>query len=246
VVSQLNFNGIVIIAGNYGSGKTEVAINLSVHQQCNGLQVSVADLDLVNPYFRTREARKVLADMGVQMVLPPDELLQADLPVLAPQVIGLIKNPGDLAILDVGGDNVGATVLAALADGFRESHSPVTMLQVVNPFRPSTESLDGCLKMRASIEKAAGIAVNGWIGNAHMLTETTPARIEEGYRFMVALARESGIPLIFITAAARLVHRVAEIVSDCPVLPVFRQLVSPWENPEPFDQDACDEGVQWV
>lgn len=234
VVSQLNFNGIVVIVGNYGSGKTEVAINLAVYQQRNGSQVSVADLDLVNPYFRTREARKALTDMGIRMVLPPENLLQADLPILAPQVAGLIRDPGDLAILDAGGDDVGATVLAALADGFRESRFPVTMLQVVNPFRPSTGSLDGCLKMRASIEKAAGMAVDGWIGNAHMLAETTPDQVKEGHRFMATLAGESGLPLVFITAAAHLHPQVTAVVSACPILPIFRQLVPPWQNPDRF------------
>lgn len=235
MVSQLNFKGVVIIVGNYGSGKTEVAVNLAVHQQRSGLQVSIADLDLVNPYFRTREARNALTDLGIRTVLPPENMLHADLPILTPEVAGLIRNPGDLAVLDAGGDDVGATVLSALADGFRDSRSPVRMLQVVNPFRPSTSSLEGCLKMRASIEKAAGMAVAGWIGNTHMLAETTPDHIIEGHDFMNALAGKSGVPLFFITAAAHLHDLVAAAVSDCPILPIFRQLVPPWQNRDRFE-----------
>jgi hypothetical protein len=238
VISQLKFRGIVIIVGNYGSGKTEVSINLSAHQQRHGAQVSVADLDLVNPYFRTREARNVLSELGIRIVLPPEFLLQADLPILAPQVAGLIRSPGDLSILDAGGDDVGATVLAALANVFEASPHPVRMFQVVNPFRPVTDSMAGCLKMRAAIERAGHMKVSGWIGNAHMLTETTIDQIEAGYRFMRELATNSGLPLMFITAAVHLKDQVASVVSDCPILPIFRQLVPPWLKPDRFFPDG--------
>ncbi|MGA9179099.1 MAG: cobalamin biosynthesis protein CbiA, partial [Desulfobacterales bacterium] len=85
--------GIVIIVGNYGSGKTEVSINLAVHQRRAGVDVKIADLDLVNPYFRTREARKPLLKMGIEVVVPEEKYLQADLPILSPAVAGLIRHP---------------------------------------------------------------------------------------------------------------------------------------------------------
>ena len=88
--------GIVIIVGNYGSGKTEVSINLAVNQKRAGVDVKIADLDLVNPYFRTREARKPLLKLGIEVVVPEEKYLQADLPILSPVVAGLIRQPGDL------------------------------------------------------------------------------------------------------------------------------------------------------
>ena len=97
-MGRINLAGVVIIVGNYGSGKTEVAVNLAVDQKRRGLNVRVADLDLVNPYFRTREARQALNSAGIELILPPDRLLQADLPILMPQVAGLIGNPGDCKI----------------------------------------------------------------------------------------------------------------------------------------------------
>ena len=81
---EINLTGIVVIVGNYGSAKTEVAINLAVHQKRAGLDVRIADLDLVNPYFRTREAKDSLSKLGIDVVLPPDEFLRADLPILSP------------------------------------------------------------------------------------------------------------------------------------------------------------------
>jgi hypothetical protein len=238
VDAQFKIDGIVIIVGNYGSGKTEVAINLAVDQRFKGARVSVADLDLVNPYFRTREARKALAEIGVPVVLPPEGLLQADLPILTPAVAGLIRNPGDLAILDAGGDDVGATVLAALADAFEQYRGPVHMLQVVNPFRPNTDTVDGCLKIQAAIEGAAKMTVNGWIGNANMLTETTLDQINDGYRLMCELADRSGLPLMFITAAADLMEAMAVTVTEHPILPIYRQLVPPWLKPQQFPSDG--------
>ena len=128
----------MILVGNYGSGKTEVAVNLAAHQRQGGRAVQIADLDLVNPYFRAREARIVLEAMGIEVVLPPDRYMQADLPILSPKVSGMIRNPKGLALLDAGGDDVGVTVLASLAGHL--AGRPVRMLQVINPFRPFTDT----------------------------------------------------------------------------------------------------------
>ncbi len=137
--TNVNLKGIVVIVGNYGSGKTEVSVNLAIHGIHNGQKVSVADLDLVNPYFRTRETRKLLSGLGVGMVLPPENMLDADLPILIPEISGLIRNPSPLTILDAGGDPEGATVLSTLKDAF--DGQAVQMLQVVNPFRPFTGTI---------------------------------------------------------------------------------------------------------
>ena len=102
---EIDLQGIVVIVGNYGSGKTEVSINLAVNKKRAGVDVKIADLDLVNPYFRTREARHQLSMLGIDMALPPEEYLQADLPILSPVVAGLIKNPVELTIIDDGGDD---------------------------------------------------------------------------------------------------------------------------------------------
>ena len=109
---KIDLNGIVVIVGNYGSGKTEVAVNLAIHQKREGKDVRIADLDLVNPYFRTREARQILDDQGIDVVLPPQKYLQADLPVLSPLVSGMIRKPAQLSLIDAGGDDVGATVFS--------------------------------------------------------------------------------------------------------------------------------------
>lgn len=220
--------GIVVIVGNYGSGKTEVSINLAVNRKRAGIDVRVADLDLVNPYFRTREARAQLSELGIDVVVPPEKYLQADLPILSPVIAGMIRRPSQLTLIDAGGDDVGATVLATLADSFRDKR--VHMLQIVNPFRPFTDTISGCLKMRDNIEKASKMSVSGIVGNANLIDETSIEDIYKGYDFVKALSDESRLPLEFITVAIELLPEIDVERFSCPVLPIERQLVPPWKK----------------
>lgn len=232
---KIRISGVIILVGNYGSGKTEVAINLAIDQKRRGHRVQVADLDLVNPYFRTRQARQVLNELGIGVVLPPEHLLQADLPILSPQVSGMIKHHGDVAILDVGGDDVGATVLAALADVFKDLDPQPRMLQVVNPYRPNTDTVEGCLRVRQAIEASARLPVSGWVGNANMMDETTLNDIRFGYDFLQRLEATSGLPLEWITASPAVLPRQEQSEFGCPVLPMYRQLVPPWKKADALD-----------
>ncbi len=220
--------GIVVIVGNYGSGKTEVSINLAVNRKRAGIDVRVADLDLVNPYFRTREARARLSELGIDVVVPPEKYLQADLPILSPVIAGMIRRPSQLTLIDAGGNDVGATVLATLADSFRDKR--VHMLQIVNPFRPFTDTISGCLKMRDDIEKASKMTVSGIVGNANLIDETSIEDIYKGYDFVKALSDESRLPLEFITVAIELLPEIDVERFSCPVLPIERQLVPPWKK----------------
>ena len=223
---DIRLNGLIVIVGNYGSGKTEISINLAVNRKRAGLSVGIADLDLVNPYFRTREARTTLTDLGIQVILPPEPYLQADLPVLSPAIAGIIRDSGELIILDVGGNDVGATVLAALADAF--SGKKLHMLQVVNPLRPQTNTVAGCLTLRNEIETAAQLKITGLIGNANLIDETTAEDIYSGYEFLQTVSQESGLPLAFITVSQELLPKIDLKRFACAVLPIARQLVPPW------------------
>jgi hypothetical protein len=228
IVRMEPVTGIVIIVGNYGSGKTEVSINLAVNRRRAGAEVKIADLDLVNPYFRTREARKPLSELGIEVVVPDEKYLQADLPILSPAIAGLIRRPTQLTIIDAGGNDVGATVLAALADSLGKKH--VQMLQVVNPFRPFTDTIDNCLKMRDEIERASKMTVNGIIGNANLIDETSSDDIYNGYDFVKGLSEKSRLALNFITAPIELLSELDMSRFACPVLPIERQLVPPWRK----------------
>lgn len=225
-----DYKGIVIIVGNYGSGKTEVAINLAVHQKRAGNDVHLADLDLVNPYFRTREARAQLKEIGIKVVLPHEQYMTADLPILSPNVAALIRNENLLAILDAGGDDVGATVLAALADSLQGR--TIRMLQVINPFRPYTDTVAGCRQIGQAIEATSKLKITGIIGNANLLDHTLSEHIYHGYRFATEVSQASGLPLECITIAEGLQDQVDMTRIACPVLTIRRQLVPPWQKPD--------------
>jgi len=225
---NIDLSGIVVIVGNYGSGKTEVAVNLSVERKLNGQDIQLADLDLVNPYFRSREARHQLRELGIEVILPHERYMAADLPILVPEVAGAIRDESSLVILDVGGDDVGATVLATLADNLK--NKSIRMLQVVNPMRPFTETIEGCQKVRREIEATSKLEINGIIGNANLIDETQAAHIDDGYEFVLNYSRESGLKLEFITAPQQLASEIDPDRFECPVLFVKRQLVPPWRQ----------------
>ncbi len=225
---KIDLDGIVVVTGNYGSGKTEVSVNLAVDRKTNGMDVRLADLDLVNPYFRSREARHQLRDLGIDVILPHEQYMTADLPILVPEVAGAIREQAALVILDAGGDNVGATVLAALADRLRDVN--VNMLQVVNPFRPFTDSIAACKKIKTEIETAAKMKMTGIVGNANLIDDTSAEDIYEGYDFALEYARECGLKLEFITMPEILKTKIDIRHFSCPVLIIKRQLVPPWKT----------------
>jgi hypothetical protein len=167
-----------------------------------------------------------LEDLGVEVVLPDRKYMHADLPILTPAVAGMIKNPAQVTILDAGGDDAGVRVLAALADVLKESH--VKLLQVINPLRPDTCDVQGCLKIKAKIEAAAKLPVTGLVSNANLLDETTSQIIYDGYDLVTRVAEVTNLPIDFLTASTRLVPQLALERISCPVLPIDRLLAPPW------------------
>jgi MinD-like ATPase involved in chromosome partitioning or flagellar assembly len=225
---KIDLKGIVVICGNYGSGKTETAINLAMAKKQEGLDVKIADLDLVNPYFRTREARGLLEDMDIDVVLPDIKYMHADLPILTPAVAGMIQQPSELTILDAGGDDAGVTVLAALADHL--SKKQVHMLQIINPFRPFTENVEGCVKMKEEIEKSSKLKITGIVSNANLIDETEPEHIYKGYELLKDVSEATGIEMKFITAGSHLISQLDLNDFSCPVLKIDRKLEFPWKK----------------
>ncbi len=225
---ELKLRGVVVVTGHYGCGKSEISVNLAVHHRRMGLRVALADLDVVNPYFRSREAAERLERLGIEVVLPPPGLAQSELPAVSPAVAGLIRRSVDLAVLDAGGDPVGARVLASLGEAFKFRRPAVLM--VVNPFRPETSTVSRCLGLLRAIEASCRLTVTGLAGNAHLLAETGPREILAGRRFLAELAEASARPIAFHAVAEELLERLDPSVRPEPVLPLRRQLVPPWET----------------
>lgn len=224
---EIRLDGIIVIVGNYGSGKTEVAVNLAVVRRNAGVEVRIADLDLVNPYFRAREARIPLEALGITVVLPEKKYHHADLPILAPAVAGCIKKSAGLTILDAGGDDAGTTVLKALATALKGR--PVRMMQVINAFRPFTRDVAGCVRMQKQIEASAGLPVTGLISNSHLLDETDLSHVLTGYELVRKVSGETGLPVDLVTAPPSVLPLPEPSPITCPVLSIERKLLPPWK-----------------
>jgi hypothetical protein len=226
----------VLFTGNYGSGKTEVAVNYALWLAREGQKVKIADLDLVNPYFRCREAREPLEALGVTLVAPQAGYHYADLPILLPEIRGLIERPDDISIFDVGGDDVGSRVLATLSDLFQKIS--YEMYFVANRSRPFTDTIEGCLKIMAEVEQASRLKVSGIVGNTHLMDETTGPMIEEAIEFTRGVAEAKNLPLAFIAIERTLLSTGR--FSDCPfpILPIDRYMLPPWKQRIPLGESS--------
>jgi len=220
---------IIAIVGGFGSGKTEVSVNLAKYfVATEKKQISIVDLDLVNPYFRSREAAKELEVLGIRAIMPPGGLYYADVPVLLPEIKGAIEQKDGKLILDIGGDAQGTRAFGSLADSI--DLGDYEMLMVLNSRRPQTSDVAGSIKTMERIESTARLKFTGLISNTHMIDETTPEIVLEGYELAIEISRAKGLPLQFISARRRTLEGMDTSVFECPVLPMTRSMLKPWER----------------
>lgn len=220
----------LILVGDYGSGKSEVAVNLALRLAAEAPErrLAIADLDLVNPYFRCREAREPLEQAGIRVVVPGGGHEFADLPILLPDIKGLLQDPQALSVLDVGGDEVGARVLASLAPFATVEQTAFWF--VVNASRPFNDTVEGVQRAVTRVEGAAGLRLTGLVANTHLMQETTPEMVIDGVRLAERVAATRGVPVAFVAVmegvAAELRERGLEVAH--PLLVMRRLLVPPW------------------
>lgn len=220
---------VIAIVGGFGSGKTEISINLAKYfVSSQQSPVTIVDFDLVNPYFRTREAIAEMEALGIRVIAPRGGQFYADLPILLPEIKGAIENPEGMLILDVGGDDQGTRALGSLSDGFVSGR--YEMLMVLNSRRPLTSDVAVCLKTMTRVERAAGLQFTGLISNSHMIDETDLEVIREGYYLARKVSSETGLPLTFISAKRDILDLIDITVFDCPILPLTRSMLKPWER----------------
>lgn len=184
---------LVIIIGHYGSGKSEFSVNYAVKMKEMFENVSIADLDIVNPYFRSREKREFFEKIGVKVFDSSIRNTAIDLPALPAQMMGVILNPNEKSILDVGGDPVGARVLARYAEQIKNVE--YDMFFVINGNRPETSTVEGALKYLKMIEATSKLKVTGLINNTHMLKDTSVEDVEFGHDLTKKVSWETDIPI---------------------------------------------------
>ncbi|MCL1804977.1 MAG: hypothetical protein FWG28_03090 [Clostridiales bacterium] len=222
---------ILIIAGHYGSGKTEYAVNLAVHAARTGSfgykNTAVVDMDVVNPYFRSRERGGLLAGLGVKVYGSfYGGSVTAEIPELSAEVRAPLEDKDTFAIVDAGGNESGARILKQFAKYFTPEDAAMHI--VVNASRPETRTVSGALRHIAAIESELGFRAEGLIGNTHLLRETTAADIQRGYGLCLAAGRAAGLPLVNICYPSGIVDGAGLAGIEAPLMPLDLYMRESW------------------
>ena len=240
---------IVIFTGRFGSGKSETAINYALslaQQEAEGAdspvgagqepaRVLLIDLDIVTPYFRSREAAERLLERRVKVIAPSIIGQHLDTPAITPQILGAIQQ-GDLpVILDVGGDKQGARALGQFSPAIRQGD--YAMHFVVNPYRPFTDSVDGLRSSIAEIEASARLQVSSLVSNPNLIGETTAEHVIQGHAKIEGFSRALGLPIAFVCMERQWLEALtpdssgehAGTAFSQPVLVMDRHFVMSWE-----------------
>lgn len=188
---------ITVLVGEFGSGKTELAVNMALQSAKAGAPTAVVDMDLVKPYFRTREHRERLEREGVLVVAPEQGLSHADLPVMPPHLMQTLFSPHLRVFMDVGGAKA-AVVLGQLRHRLMENNCEVSL--VINTRRPFTRDAEGAIAALRGIESVSGLQVSSLISNTNLGEETTRAHVLEGLAVVRDVSAQTGLPLKFVVA----------------------------------------------
>ena len=211
VQTALEGKRITAVVGHYGSGKTEFSVSLAFALSEQGsMPVSLIDLDIANPYFRSREQKEPLEKAGINVYGSAyGTEITAELPALDPAARAPLEDANKRAIVDVGGDNSGARILNQYGKYFTNGEHE--LLCVVNKNRPDTGTIEKAMAHINAIEKETSIKITGLISNAHFVSFTTAQDVIDGYYFTKELSEKSGIPVAAVCAPRKIVNEVEAI-----------------------------------
>ena len=189
---------LTILCGHYGSGKTNVAVNLAFKLREQHDRVTVADLDIVNPYFRTKDSIKEFDERGIRLICSPYAHSNVDIPALPQELYSVTDDKGQTVVLDIGGDDRGALALGRLAPLIK-TENDYAMLMVINRYRPLTPDVPSTLEVMREIETACGIPFTGLVNNSNLGEETTADDVLSSTAYADAVAEATALPLVMTT-----------------------------------------------
>ena len=200
----MNFKRITLLAGHYGSGKTNIAVNLALELRKQEKNTAVADLDIVNPYFRTLDSRRAFEEAGIRLIVSQYANTNLDAPALPQEMYAVVDDKTLHSVIDVGGDDRGALALGRISPAIREEND-FDMFLVVNFYRPLTRDIPSILEVKREIETACGLPFTGIINNSNLGAETDADVVLSSVPFIRELTEASGLPLLFTSVEERLV-----------------------------------------
>ncbi|HEX9060218.1 MAG TPA: hypothetical protein VF941_08550 [Clostridia bacterium] len=217
---------INIFTGHFGSGKTEVSVNFALNLSETSDNVAIVDFDIVNPYFRTADAKDIMEEKGIKVLLPMYANTNVDVPAIPAEVNTLFENKSYRVILDVGGDDLGAKVLSRYRDEILSDD--FYMYFVINTNRPMTDSVLKIEEMIYSIEESARIKVSGLVNNTNLLHFTTSEDVMNGHEMILEVSKKLGIPIAFSTCLGTDSKEI-ETRTGTSVLSMTKNIKLPWQ-----------------
>lgn len=217
---------LALVTGHYGTGKTEFAVNLALALAGAGERVMLADLDIVNPYFRSRERKRLLEGAGIRLIATSQACTDADVPAIPAELLTILEDRSVRGVLDIGGDPVGARVLARFQPKIVQED--YQLICVLNANRPEVRTAESATAYLRSIEAVTGLTCSALVNNTHLCGETTVEEICKGAELAGEVARETGIPVLCHVAEERLAPQVPDL--GAPVFPIAIRMKKPWER----------------
>ena len=204
---ELSPHRLLIVTGHFGTGKTEFSVNLALALAREGEKVMMADLDIVNPYFRSRERRAVLESAGVRLITSSQDSENADMPSLPAEILTVLEDRSYRGVLDIGGDDRGALALGRYAPDILEEND-YEMIFVANFYRPLTRSAEAALEVMREIEAAGKIPFTAIINNSNVAEETTLETVLATRKEAEKLSELSGLPVIATVAEKKIAEKI--------------------------------------
>ena len=211
---------LTLFAGHYGSGKTNIAVNYALALAKEGKAVCIADLDIVNPYFRTKDSAAVLEQAGVELISPQFANTNVDLPALPAEAYKLVTDRKTYAIMDIGGDDRGAYALGRYVPSILEENN-YRMVFVANCYRPLTRTPEEAVEVMREIEAACGLGFTDIVNNSNLGSETTGETVVASAGYIEKLSRLTGLPVFATTAVAAVAEKLPKEFAQ--VLPMRLQ-----------------------
>ena len=202
---------ITLLCGHYGSGKTNVAVNMALMLKKQYEKVTVADLDIVNPYFRTKDSSQIFNDAGIKLICSEFANSNVDIPALPQEMYSITDDTSHRVLIDVGGDDRGALALGRLAPAIIKEND-YEMLMVINKYRPLTRNVADTLEVMGEIEFACGIKFTGLVNNSNLGEETTADDVLNSLEYANAVSKATGLALIATTFKESLSDELCEKV----------------------------------
>lgn len=204
---------ITVFSGHYGSGKTNVALSVALGLARSGQSVTVADLDIVNPYFRTKDSARELEKAGIELICSDYANTNVDIPALPQSMYAITDDRSRKVVVDLGGDDRGALALGRLAPAILEEND-FDLFAVINMFRPLTKTAEETVGVMKEIEAASGLRFTGLVNNSNLGEETTPETVLSSLSYAEETARLTGLPIVMTTVEKELYPLLKEKIPN--------------------------------